>query len=130
LFLYENHIGASSLCIFYKWWQLCCVSHDYYYYLFIYPLFCILCCFSCIMRDYHMLMDIEDNFTIVIRFCFIDLVIANNVFSNWYAPFFRFSAKFDQCKQHLGCHYISVYIIIPLFATWGVACKPQSLGEV
>jgi hypothetical protein len=29
-----------------------------------------------------MLMDIEDNFTIVIRFCFIDLVIANNVFSN------------------------------------------------
>lgn len=87
-------------------------------------LFCILCCFSWIMKDYHMLMDIEDYSTIAIRFCFIDLVIANSVFSNWYASFFRFIAKFDQCNQHSGCHYISMHIIIALFAAWVVVCKP------
>jgi hypothetical protein len=75
----------SSLCIFYEWQQLSCVAHDYY---FIFLLFCILCCVSWIMKEYHMLMDIEDNSTIAIRFCFIDLAIANNLFSNWYAPLF------------------------------------------
>jgi hypothetical protein len=123
LFLYENHI---HLCASFTNDNNFVVLHMI---ILFYFLFCILCCFSWIMKDCHILMDIEDYSTIAIRFCFIDLVIANSVFSNWYASFFRFIAKFDQCNQHLGCHYISVHIIIALFAAWGVVCKPQSLDE-